>query len=85
MFSLEGRTALVTGSRTGIGRAVAVGLAQAGADVVLHGHHDDLSETEAEVRATGRDTERWILDLSEPERVPSACAESWPAGRSTSW
>ncbi|MGH3376885.1 MAG: SDR family oxidoreductase [Actinoallomurus sp.] len=72
-FSLTGRTALVTGSRTGIGQAVAVGLARAGADLVLHGHHDDLDETEAAVRALGRDTERWILDLSEPEGVPAAC------------
>ena len=36
-FSLAGRTALVTGSRTGIGQAVAVGLAQAGVDLVLLG------------------------------------------------
>ncbi|GAB3963339.1 2-dehydro-3-deoxy-D-gluconate 5-dehydrogenase KduD [Actinoallomurus acanthiterrae] len=73
-FSLAGRTALVTGSRAGIGRAVAVGLARAGADVILHGHHDDLDETEAAVRATGRHAERWILDLSTPEDVPAACA-----------
>jgi 2-dehydro-3-deoxy-D-gluconate 5-dehydrogenase len=72
MFSLEGRTALVTGARTGIGRALAVGLATAGADLVLHGRNDDLDEVEAEVRKTGRQVSRWILDLSDPERIPEA-------------
>ncbi|WP_371780003.1 SDR family oxidoreductase [Streptosporangium subroseum] len=72
MFSLEGRTALVTGARTGIGRALAVGLATAGADLVLHGRNDDLDEVEAEVRKTGRQASRWILDLSDPGRIPEA-------------
>ncbi|MFC4584590.1 SDR family oxidoreductase [Sphaerisporangium corydalis] len=75
MFSLEGRTALVTGTRTGIGRAIAVGLARAGADVVLHGHRDDLGEVEAEVRKTGREAWRWILDLSDLARLPGAAEE----------
>lgn len=35
MFSLEGHTAMVTGCTRGIGQAVAVGLAEAGADIVL--------------------------------------------------
>ncbi|GGP80523.1 SDR family oxidoreductase [Streptosporangium pseudovulgare] len=78
MFSLEGRTALVTGARTGIGRAVAVGLAAAGADLVLHGRDDDLDEVEAEVRRTGRRATRWILDLSDPGRIPEAAERLGP-------
>lgn len=35
MFSLEGQTALVTGGTRGIGQAVAIGLAEAGADLIL--------------------------------------------------
>jgi 2-dehydro-3-deoxy-D-gluconate 5-dehydrogenase len=72
MFSLEGRTALVTGARTGIGRALAVGLAAAGADLVLHGRDNDLDEVEAEVRKTGGQVSRWVLDLSDPARIPEA-------------
>jgi 2-dehydro-3-deoxy-D-gluconate 5-dehydrogenase len=74
MFDLSGSTALVTGARTGIGRGIATGLARAGADLVLHGHHDDLDDVEDEVRATGRDARRWVLDLSDPARVADAAA-----------
>jgi 2-deoxy-D-gluconate 3-dehydrogenase len=75
MFSLAGRTALVTGARTGIGRAIAGGLARAGADIVLHGHHNDLDEVEAEVRKAGREASRWVLDLSRTDEIPRAAEE----------
>ncbi|MGZ3217254.1 2-dehydro-3-deoxy-D-gluconate 5-dehydrogenase KduD [Paracoccus sp. T5] len=39
-FSLEGRTALVTGANTGIGQAIAVALSQAGAEVIASGRRD---------------------------------------------
>ena len=39
-FSLQGRTALVTGANTGIGQAIAVAMAQAGADVIAAGRRD---------------------------------------------
>ncbi|GIE97607.1 SDR family oxidoreductase [Paractinoplanes rishiriensis] len=74
MFSLRGRTALVTGSRSGIGRAAAVALAQAGADLVLHGRTDDLDEVETEVRKAGRESTRWILDLADTSAIPDAVA-----------
>ena len=49
-FSLTNRRALVTGANSGIGRAIAIGLAEAGADLVLH-HFDDPGGAEA-VRET---------------------------------
>lgn len=78
LFDLTGRTALVTGSRTGIGAGLAVALANAGADLILHGHHDDLDEVESEVRKAGRSALRWVLDLSEPEVVAAAARELPP-------
>jgi 2-dehydro-3-deoxy-D-gluconate 5-dehydrogenase len=81
LFDLSGRTALVTGARTGIGRAIAIGLAEAGADLVLHGHRDDLDDTEAAVRAAGRRTRRWVRDLSDVDGLAEearALAEATP-------
>lgn len=63
LFSLSGKVALVTGSRAGLGRAMAAGLAEAGAEVVLHGHHDDLDETQAQIARAGGTSRRWIADL----------------------
>ena len=60
-FSLEGRTALVTGANTGIGQAIAVALAQAGAEVIAAGRRD-CNETLA-LMGTGRSLQ---LDLSDP-------------------
>src|SRR5213592_2090178 len=53
LFSLAGQTALVTGANTGLGQAIAVALAEAGADIVAAGR-SDASETAARVEAIGR-------------------------------
>jgi 2-deoxy-D-gluconate 3-dehydrogenase len=66
LFSLEGRTALVTGARTGLGRAMAVALAGAGADVVLLGHGGDFSAVREEIGGT---THVADIDLAEPRQV----------------
>jgi NAD(P)-dependent dehydrogenase (short-subunit alcohol dehydrogenase family) len=56
LFSLEGETAFVTGAGSGIGQAIAVGLAQAGADVACFGHASGggLEQTASRIRALGR-------------------------------
>lgn len=53
LFSLEGKVALVTGASRGLGRAMAVGLASAGADIAGLDRLASI-ETRAEVEATGR-------------------------------
>jgi len=53
LFSLEGRKALVTGGATGIGRAIALGLARAGADVAITWRSHAPETVLAEIEATG--------------------------------
>jgi 2-deoxy-D-gluconate 3-dehydrogenase len=52
-FSLEGKTALVTGANTGLGQGIAVALAQAGADIAVAGFVPP-TETEAMIKKIGR-------------------------------
>ncbi|MFJ6573160.1 SDR family NAD(P)-dependent oxidoreductase [Streptomyces sp. NPDC091292] len=70
-FSLDGRTALVTGAARGLGRAFAVGLAEAGADLVLVDLPDapGLPETEAAIRRLGRRTRTYAQDLSRTDEL----------------
>ena len=75
LFSLYGKTAFVTGARTGIGAAVAIGLAQAGADLILASRRDDAGQTAAAVRSIGRHAETVGLDLSDLATVRRTCAD----------
>lgn len=65
LFSLAGRTAMVTGANTGLGQAMAVALAQAGADIVAVGR-SAVTDTEARVRAAGRAFHFVQADLGQP-------------------
>ena len=65
-FDLSSRTAFVTGCRRGIGRAAAVALAAAGADVVgVSASLDPGSEVAAEVEALGRDFRAYRCDFAD--------------------
>jgi NAD(P)-dependent dehydrogenase (short-subunit alcohol dehydrogenase family) len=67
---LTGRVALVTGGGRGIGRAIAVSLAQAGADVAISGRNADvLDETVAAIGAIGRRAAAIVCDVGESSQV----------------
>lgn len=68
-FSLKGKTALVTGARTGIGQAISVSLAAAGAHVLLLGHQDNLSDTQKKIENIGGTYETLLMDLSDVSSI----------------
>ena len=69
-FDLSGRIALVVGGTSGIGRAVALGLADAGADVVSVGRRERLvDEVAGEIERRGRRTLRLSADVNDPEAL----------------
>lgn len=64
LLSLEGKTAVVTGGTSGIGRAISLGLAEAGADVVATARRQaQVDSTAAEIEGRGRKTLRQVSDV----------------------
>ena len=68
---LDGRVALVTGSAAGLGRGLALALADAGADVAVHYYSsdDEAATTAADARAFGADATTVQGDVTDPESV----------------
>jgi len=74
-FDLSGKAALVTGANTGIGQAIAVALAEAGADVAIAGRSQP-TETLARLAETGRKVANITADLSSTEPVARVIDET---------
>jgi 2-deoxy-D-gluconate 3-dehydrogenase len=70
-FQLEGMNALVTGAATGIGAAIAIALAEAGANVACHGNRRPPDDTCLRVRGLGRQALALRGDLADRE-TPAA-------------
>ncbi len=79
LFSLAGKTAFVTGAASGIGRAIAVGLAEAGADVACFGRParaQDLEAAAHEIEAHGRKAIVVLGSVTSPDALQAAIEKS---------
>lgn len=76
---LSERVAVVTGSSRGIGQAIAMELAAAGAHVVIHGGHDSqaLQQVSEAVRTQGGETAAIVADLSEDGAQDGLVERAW--------
>ncbi len=70
-FRLDGKVALVTGATAGMGRAIAIALADAGADVAVHERAVPPEDTAAAIAALGRRSATVVGDLSDA-KAPAA-------------
>jgi 2-deoxy-D-gluconate 3-dehydrogenase len=72
-FELKDKVAVVTGASQGIGRAIAVGLAHAGAHLVLakhpSGRHEEIKEVQAEIEALGRKAIVVLTDVADVAQI----------------
>ncbi|RVV98882.1 glucose 1-dehydrogenase [Mesobaculum littorinae] len=81
LFDLAGKRALVTGSSQGIGLALARGLAEHGARVILNGRTESKLEAAAgDLRRDGLEVETASFDVTDPEAVRAAVAGLEEAG-----
>lgn len=73
-FRLSGKRLFITGGSRGLGREMALALAEAGADVVLTGRDAaSLESTATEIRLLGREAATIIADMGKPEECEAAC------------
>lgn len=79
--SLQGLRAVVTGSSSGIGRAIAWEFAQAGADVVVHAHRsrEQAEQLAAEIRSLGRRSTVVLGDVADLNQLSGMVQSAWKA------
>jgi 3-oxoacyl-[acyl-carrier protein] reductase len=77
--SLKGHTAVVTGSSSGIGRAIALELADAGANLLVHARRNghDAEKVALHARSLGRETRVVLADLSDPGEQDRLVEAAW--------
>ena len=77
LFSLDGKTALVTGASSGLGVAFARGLARAGANVVVTARRQEMiDQTAAMVRSYGPRASAWTADITNEEQIEALFARA---------
>jgi len=76
-FRLDGKRGLITGGSRGLGREMALALAEAGADLVLTGREAaSLEATAGDIRARGRQVTTIEADMSDADQCTSACQKT---------
>src|SRR5580698_2855258 len=77
-FSLSGKCAVVTGGSRGIGRAIALGLADAGADVLItyRERHGDADAVVREILSKGRRAKAVSMDVTNPVSIAAGATEA---------
>lgn len=80
LFSLSGRTALITGSGRGIGLAYARALASAGADIVLVLHPSESEDAVDKIKSLGVNAYLFKVDLLDRDQVRDLFPRIWKAG-----
>lgn len=77
LFSLKGKVAVAVGGTSGIGRALALGFARAGATVIASSRRQDLVEsTAAEIEALGSKTLRLVSDVGDRPSLEKLCGDT---------
>ncbi|KEF62462.1 2-deoxy-D-gluconate 3-dehydrogenase [Exophiala aquamarina CBS 119918] len=84
MFSLEGRTAVITGGTRGIGAAMAVALAEAGADIILVQRDTSNIQTKTAIESLSRKATIYTADLSSQNEVSGLAAKILADGHDVS-
>ncbi len=75
LFDLSGKTAIVTGASTGLGKGMTLGLAAAGADIILVDHVSS-EETLNEVISMGRKAEQIIINLMQEDAIQTVVSRA---------
>ena len=78
-MSLFGKTVLITGSAHRVGKVMALAVAQAGGDVIIHHAHsaDQARQTQKEIEGLGRRAAVLEADLSDPRTAFELIEKSW--------
>ena len=75
-FRLDGKRLFITGGSRGLGREMALAIAEAGADVILAGRSEEsLQATAEEIRQRGRTAFPLQCDIGDPERCQATCEQ----------
>ncbi|OYV80597.1 MAG: short-chain dehydrogenase, partial [Planctomycetia bacterium 21-64-5] len=76
-FRLDGKRFFITGGSRGLGRAMALALAEAGADAVLVGRDaTSLEQTAADIRSIGRQAFTMQADVGKPKECEAVCRQA---------